>query len=40
VALKPGDELKIKPSAKYRAPLQIRVLAANGIVLGEQPGAL
>jgi competence protein ComEC len=39
VALKPGDQLKFKPSSKPLAPLQIRVLAANGIVLGEQPGA-
>ena len=39
VALKPGDEIKVQKSPKNLAPLQIRVLAANGIVLGEQPGA-
>jgi beta-lactamase superfamily II metal-dependent hydrolase len=35
IALKPGDEIKLEPSSM----LKIRVLAANGIVLGEQPGA-
>lgn len=35
VALKPGDQIKLQPSSKVK----IRVLAANGIVLGEQPGA-
>ena len=39
VALKPGDQIRIQPSPKYLPPLQILVLAANGIVLGEQPGA-
>lgn len=39
VALKPGDVLKLRPAVKYLPPLQIRVLAADGIVLGEQPGA-
>ncbi len=39
VELKPGDQISIQPSPKYPAPLQILVLAANGIVLGEQPGA-
>jgi competence protein ComEC len=39
LALKPGDEIKVQKSPKDMAPLQIRVLAANGIVLGEQPGA-
>ncbi|HVS82025.1 MAG TPA: MBL fold metallo-hydrolase [Pyrinomonadaceae bacterium] len=38
VALKPGDEIKLR-SPKYMPPLQVRVLAANGIVLGEKPGA-
>ena len=39
VALKPGDQIRIQPSPKYLPPLQILVLAANGIVLGEPPGA-
>src|SRR3989442_631657 len=39
VALKPGDDIRIRPSPKYLPPLQIRVLAAGGMVLGEQPGA-
>jgi beta-lactamase superfamily II metal-dependent hydrolase len=39
VALKPGDTIKVRPPVKYLPPLQILVLAANGIVLGEQPGA-
>jgi beta-lactamase superfamily II metal-dependent hydrolase len=39
VTLKPGDLLGIRPSPKQLPPLQIRVLASNGIVLGEQPGA-
>lgn len=39
VALKPGDEIKVQKSPRSLPPLQIRVLAANGIVLGEQPGA-
>lgn len=39
VALKPGDYIKLQPSSKSSAPLKILVLAANGIVLGEQPGA-
>src|SRR5882724_10249782 len=39
VALKPGDIIKVRPAVKYLPPLQIRVLAANGIVLGEKPGA-
>jgi beta-lactamase superfamily II metal-dependent hydrolase len=36
VALKPGDQIKLQNA---ETPLQIRVLASNGIVLGEQPGA-
>jgi competence protein ComEC len=39
VALKPGDYIKLQSSSKNLAPLKILVLAANGIVLGEQPGA-
>jgi competence protein ComEC len=39
IALKPGDLIKVKPPAKYQVPLQIMVVAANGIVLGEQPGS-
>lgn len=38
VALKPGDEIKFQRSPK-NLPLQVRVLAAGGIVLGEKPGA-
>jgi competence protein ComEC len=38
VALKPGDLIKVQESPKGLAPVQIRVLAANGIVLGEQAG--
>jgi beta-lactamase superfamily II metal-dependent hydrolase len=38
VALKPGDEIKLQ-TPKAFPPLRLRVLAANGIVLGEQPGA-
>src|SRR6266480_5632146 len=38
VALKPGDEIKLR-SPKYIPPLQVRVLTASGIVLGEKPGA-
>jgi len=39
VTLKPGDNLKVRPTPKYLPPFQVRVLAANGIVLGEHPGA-
>ncbi len=38
VTLKPGDEIKLARS-KYSPSLQVRVLAAGGIVLGEKPGA-
>jgi hypothetical protein len=38
VTLKPGDHIEME-SSKNLAPLKILVLAANGIVLGEQPGA-
>src|SRR6202165_416945 len=35
VTLKPGDRIKLR-SPKYMPPLQVRVLAAGGMVLGEQ----
>jgi competence protein ComEC len=35
VTLKPGDLIKLR-SPKYMPPLQVRVLAAGGMVLGEQ----
>jgi competence protein ComEC len=38
VTLKPGDEIKLR-SPKYMPPLQVRVLTASGVVLGEKPGA-
>jgi competence protein ComEC len=38
VTLKPGDHIKLQLSSKNLSPLKILVLAANGIVLGEQPG--
>jgi len=37
ITLKPGDEIKVQKSPRNLAPLQIRVLAANGLVLGELP---
>ncbi|MDQ2855840.1 MAG: MBL fold metallo-hydrolase, partial [Acidobacteriota bacterium] len=39
VTLKPGDLISIRPSPKYLPPLQVQVVAAGGIVLGEQSGA-
>lgn len=39
VTLRPGDEIKLRRSPKYLPPLEVRVLAAGGIVRGEQPGA-
>jgi beta-lactamase superfamily II metal-dependent hydrolase len=36
--LKPGDAIKLR-SPKNMPPLQVRVLTASGIVLGEKPGA-
>ena len=39
VALKPGDEIKLQRPAKNLPPLQVRVLASAGIVLGEKAGA-
>jgi competence protein ComEC len=38
VTLKPGDEIKLS-QGKIKQPTMVRVMAANGIVLGEQPGA-
>ena len=35
--LKPGDTIKLR-SPKYLPPLQLHVLTASGIVLGEKPG--
>jgi len=35
VTLKPGDRIELR-SPKYMPPLQVRVLAAGGVVLGEQ----
>jgi competence protein ComEC len=35
VTLKPGDRIKLR-SPKYMPPLQVSVLAAGGVVLGEQ----
>jgi len=35
VTLKAGDQIKLQPSRKY-LPLDVRVLAAGGMVLGEQ----
>lgn len=39
VKLMPGDLIKLQPSAKNLPALQVRVLASDGIVLGEQPGS-
>ena len=39
VPLKPGDVIGVRPAAKHLPQFRIRVLAANGIVIGEQPGA-
>ncbi|MCU1266943.1 MAG: beta-lactamase domain protein [Acidobacteria bacterium] len=36
VVLKPGDVIKLRPPVKYLPPLQVRVLAAGGVVLGEK----
>jgi len=36
ITLKPGDEIKLQRSPKYLPPLDVRVLAAGGLVLGEQ----
>jgi beta-lactamase superfamily II metal-dependent hydrolase len=37
VALKPGDKLQLE-SKGFSTPLEIKILASNGIVLGEKPG--
>lgn len=39
VTLKPGDLLGMQPSPKALPPLQVRVLASDGVLLGEKPGA-
>jgi beta-lactamase superfamily II metal-dependent hydrolase len=36
VTLKPGDQIKLQRSPKASPPLNLRVLAAGGVVLGEQ----
>jgi competence protein ComEC len=36
ITLKPGDEIKLQRSPKYLPPLNVRVLTAGGVVLGEQ----
>lgn len=38
VVLKPGDEIKLK-SARSLPPLRLRILASNGVVLGEPSSA-
>ncbi|HTD88055.1 MAG TPA: MBL fold metallo-hydrolase [Candidatus Binatia bacterium] len=39
VTLKPGDQIKLQRSPKFLPPLDVRVLAAGGVVLGEQSSA-
>jgi beta-lactamase superfamily II metal-dependent hydrolase len=39
ITLKPGDEIKLQRSPKFLPPLDVRVLAAGGVVLGEQSAA-
>ena len=39
ITLKPGDEIKLQRSTKYLPPLGVRVIAAGGMVLGEQSSA-
>src|SRR5437868_4548020 len=36
VTLKPGDEIRLQRWPKYLPPVNVRVLAAGGVVLGEQ----
>ena len=36
ITLKPGDEIKLQRSPKYLPPLDVLVLAAGGLALGEQ----
>ncbi len=38
ITLTAGDSMKLRPTTKYLPPLQVRVLTANGLVVGEQPG--
>lgn len=35
ITLKPGDEIKLQRSPKYLPPLEVRVVAAGGMVVGE-----
>jgi|SRR5215813_11256942 len=35
IALKPGDEIRLQRSPKYLPPLEVRVVAAGGMVVGE-----
>ena len=39
VKLNPGDVIKLQAAVKHLPPLEVRVLASDGIVVGEQPGA-
>lgn len=39
ITLKAGDNLRIRSGTKYLPPLQVRVLTAEGLVVGEQRGA-
>jgi len=36
IRLKPGDEIKLQRSTKYLPPIDVRVIASGGLVLGEQ----
>src|SRR6266850_3556760 len=36
ITLTPGDEIKLQRSPKYLPPLDVRVIAAGGMVFGEQ----
>ena len=36
ITLKPGNEIKLQRSPKHLPPLQVRVIASGGIVLGDQ----
>lgn len=36
VTLKPGNEIRLARSTKHLPPLEVRVMAAGGVVLGEQ----
>jgi beta-lactamase superfamily II metal-dependent hydrolase len=39
ITLRPGDEIKLQSSSKSLPPLEVRVLAAGGMVRGEQSAA-